>query len=119
MNRLLQGALALMIAGLGVVSYKAWRYRSDARTWHERWLALHSDPAHRVRYRVENERLRNEGVVAGRVVFLGASITDQLDLAGAVQRGLAQQQAALVGAALAQSAEVLDLEKSPVEYIAS
>lgn len=82
MNRLLQGALALMIAGLGVVSYKAWRYRSDARTWHERWLALHSDPAHRVRYRAENERLRNEGVVAGRVVFLGASITDQLDLAG-------------------------------------
>ena len=64
MNRLLQGALVLMIAGHGVVSYKAWRYRSDARTWHERWLALHSDPAHRVRYRAENERLRNEGVVA-------------------------------------------------------
>ncbi|MBK6530682.1 MAG: hypothetical protein IPF99_14035 [Deltaproteobacteria bacterium] len=82
MNRLLQGALALMLVGLGAVSYKAWRYRSDARTWHERWLGLHSDPAHRVRYRADNERLRNEGVVAGRVVFLGASITDQLDLAG-------------------------------------
>lgn len=82
MNRLLQGALALMIAGLGVVSYKAWRYRNDAKTWHERWLGLHSDPAHRVRYRAENERLRNEGVVPGRVVFLGASITEQLDLAG-------------------------------------
>jgi acyl-CoA thioesterase I len=82
MNRLLQGALALMLTGLGVVSYKAWRYRSDARTWHDRWLALHSDPAHRSRYRAENERIRNEGVVPGRVVFLGASITDQLDLAG-------------------------------------
>ena len=82
MNRLLQGALALMLTGLGVVSYKAWRYRSDAQTWHDRWLGLHSDPAHRSRYRAENERLRNEGVVPGRVVFLGASITDQLDLAG-------------------------------------
>lgn len=80
MNRLLQGALALLLTGLGVVSYKAWRYRSDAKTWHDRWFVLHSDPAHRVRYRAENERIRNEGVVPGRVVFLGASITDQLDL---------------------------------------
>nr|MBK7066041.1 hypothetical protein [Deltaproteobacteria bacterium] len=71
-----------MLVGLGAVSYKAWRYRSDAKTWHDRWLALHSDPTHRVRYRADNERLRNEGVVTGRVVFLGASITDQLDLAG-------------------------------------
>ncbi len=82
MNRLLQGAMALLLTGLGVVSYKAWRYRSDAKTWHDRWHTLHSDPAHRGRYRADNERLRNQGVVPGRVVFLGASITEQLDLAG-------------------------------------
>ena len=81
MNRLYQGALALLLAGLGAMTYKALRYRSDARTWHERWLSLHADPAHRSRFAADNERLRNEGVVSGRVVFLGASITEQLDLA--------------------------------------
>ncbi len=82
MNRLLQGAIALLLTGLGVVSYKAWRYRADAKTWHDRWHMLHSDPAHRGHYRADNERLRNQGVVPGRIVFLGASITEQLDLAG-------------------------------------
>lgn len=81
MNRFFQGATALLLLGLGAVSFKAWRYRADARTWHDRWFALHSDPAHRGRYRADNERLRNAGVVPGRVVFLGASITEQLDLA--------------------------------------
>lgn len=82
MNRLLQGALALTLAGLGAVSYKAWRYRAEAKTWHARWLSLHGDPTHRERFRADNERLRDGGAVAGRVVFLGASITEQLDLAG-------------------------------------
>lgn len=75
-------AVALLGAG-GLVAFKAYRYRKDAQTWHDRWLALHSDPGNRDRYRADNERLRAQGVVPHRVVFLGASITESLDLASA------------------------------------
>lgn len=75
-------AAASLVAAGGAVVYKAWRYRKEAQLWHGRWLALHSDPAGRDLHRADNERLRGQGVVRHRVVFLGASITEMLDLAG-------------------------------------
>ncbi len=78
-------AAALCLFGVcGALGYKAFRYRQDSKRWHDRWLSLHSNPAHLDRYRAANARLpRSDGPVAGRVVFLGASITEQLDLARA------------------------------------
>lgn len=75
-------AAGVVIAAGGLVAVKAWRYRKEAQLWHGRWLALHSDPGGRDRHRADNERLRGQGVVRHRVVFLGASITEMLDLAG-------------------------------------
>lgn len=75
-------AAAALVAVSGAVAYKAWRYRKDAQLWHGRWLALHGDPGGRDQYRADNERLRAQGVAPHRVVFLGASITEMLDLAG-------------------------------------
>lgn len=84
MNRTLVAAAALLFVGVtGALAWKALGYRRDAQTWHDRWLALHSSPAHRARYRADNARLRAEGAAPHRVVFLGASITEQLDLASA------------------------------------
>ncbi len=81
MKRIVLAVTALALAGGAALSWKAWRYRADAQRWHARWAALHSDPAGLARYRADNERLRREGPVARRVVFLGASITEALDLA--------------------------------------
>lgn len=78
MNRLTMAATLLLTGLLGAVGFKAWRYRQDAQTWHNRWLNLHSNPGGRDQYRADNERLRAAGRVPGRVVFLGASITEQL-----------------------------------------
>lgn len=75
-------AAAAVVAVTGAVAFKAWRYRKDAQLWHGRWLALHSDPGGLDQYRADNERLRALGVQRHRVVFLGASITEMLDLAG-------------------------------------
>ncbi|MEZ4390742.1 MAG: GDSL-type esterase/lipase family protein [Polyangiales bacterium] len=75
-------AAGVVIAAGGLVTLKAWRYRKEAQLWHGRWLSLHSDPGGRDHYRADNERLRAQGVVRHRVVFLGASITEMLDLAG-------------------------------------
>lgn len=71
---------ALAVAAAGAIAWKALRYRKDAQTWHARWASLHSDPGGTARYRDDNERLRRGGHVANRVVFLGASITEALDL---------------------------------------
>lgn len=74
-------AAALMLAGVGTAgAYKASQWRRNAAVWHERWLALHSDPAGRRQYQSDNARLRSEPSVPHRVVFLGASITERLHL---------------------------------------
>lgn len=82
---LLATAAALCLFGLcGAVGYKAFRYRQDSKRWHDRWTSLHRNPAGLDRFRADNARLpRSEGMVPGRVVFLGASITEQLNLAQA------------------------------------
>ncbi|MBL8604383.1 MAG: hypothetical protein JNK72_20830 [Myxococcales bacterium] len=77
--------LAVAALGLlgftGAVGYKAFRYRQEARRWHDRWSRLHANPANFERYRADNARIqRGDGIVEGRVVFLGASITESLDL---------------------------------------
>lgn len=81
MKRILLAAAALAIAGGAAASWKALRYRKDAQLWHARYAALRRDPAGLDRYRGDNDRLRRAGRVSGRVVFLGASITESLDLA--------------------------------------
>ncbi len=81
MKRFVIAAAALAIAGGVAISWKALRYRKDAQLWHARYTALHRDPAGLERYRDDNERLRRAGPARGRVVFLGASITESLDLA--------------------------------------
>ena len=81
MKRIGLAVTALALAGGAALSWKAWRYRADAQRWHDRWAALHGDPAGLARYRADNERLRREGAVARRVVLLGASITESRDLA--------------------------------------
>jgi lysophospholipase L1-like esterase len=81
MKRILLAAAALALAGGAAASWKALRYRKDAQLWYARYNALHRDPAGLARYRDDNERLRRAGRVEGRVVFLGASITEALDLA--------------------------------------
>ena len=81
MNRRVLAATTLVLVGLGgAVTFKAWRYRQDAQRWHDRWLSLHRDPGGRARYADDDERLRAMGRVPHRVVFLGASITERLDL---------------------------------------
>lgn len=81
MKRLAYAAAAALLVGVaGFAAFKAWRYRKDAQLWHGRWLALHGDPGGRDRYKADNERLRSQGVVPHRVVFLGASITESIDL---------------------------------------
>lgn len=81
MKRIAYVAAAALLVGVGgLVAIKAWRYRKDAQLWHDRWLSLHADPGNRDRYRSDNERLRAQGVVPHRVIFLGASITEALDL---------------------------------------
>ncbi len=81
MNRVvLVGAAMLALCLGGVVTHKALRYRQDAQRWHARWLSLRRDPGGRDRYRADNARLRAAGRVEHRVVFLGASITERLDL---------------------------------------
>jgi len=97
MKRILLVATALCLAGAVAVTWKASRYRRDAQLWHQRFAALRGDPATLARYRDDNERLRRAGRVPGRVVFLGASITESLDLARAfpneplVNRGVGGQ----------------------------
>jgi lysophospholipase L1-like esterase len=97
MKRILLAATALCLAGAAAVTWKASRYRRDAQLWHGRWAALRGDPGSLARYRDDNERLRRAGRVPGRVVFLGASITESLDLARAfpgeplVNRGVGGQ----------------------------
>ncbi len=81
MKRIILAVTALALAGGAALSWKAWRYRADSQRWHARWASLHGDPAGLARYRADNERLRREGAAARRVVFLGASITESLDLA--------------------------------------
>ncbi len=81
MKRILLAAAALALAGGAAVSWKALRYRKDAQLWYARYNAIHRDPGGLDRYRADNERLRRAGRVASRVVFLGASITEALDLA--------------------------------------
>lgn len=86
MNRILAAAAALLLAGGALITVKALRYRKDAQRWHARWSALHGDPGTLARYRADNERLRREGPAPKRVVFLGASITEALDLVGQFPR---------------------------------
>lgn len=81
MKRILLAAAALALAGGAAVSYKAFRYRKDAQLWYARYNALHRDPGGLDHYRDDNARLRREGARPGRVVFLGASITEALDFA--------------------------------------
>ncbi len=75
-------AAAVMLVGMvGAVGYKAFRWRQSAALWHGRWEALHSNPAGMNHFRAANQRVaRPSPMVAGRVVFLGASITEALDL---------------------------------------
>lgn len=97
MKRVLLAVTAVALAGAAAVAWKATRYRRDAQRWHERYAALRSDPGSLARYRDDNERLRRAGRDAHRVVFLGASITESLDLAAAfpgeplVNRGVGGQ----------------------------
>ncbi|MFO0601770.1 MAG: GDSL-type esterase/lipase family protein [Polyangiales bacterium] len=97
MKRILLAATALCLAGAAAVAWKASRYRRDAQLWHERYTSLRGDPANLARYRDDNERLRRGGRAPNRVVFLGASITESLDLAAAfpgeplVNRGVGGQ----------------------------
>jgi lysophospholipase L1-like esterase len=70
---------AILLAGLGLVGWKAFRYRKDAQTWHSRWETLHGNPGARDRYADDNARLRRAGASPHRVIFLGASITESLD----------------------------------------
>lgn len=81
MNRIAIAVALVLVGLLGVAGVKGWRYRQDSQKWHDRWLALHQNPGGRAQYHNDNERLRSGGRVAGRVVFLGASITEQLPLA--------------------------------------
>ena len=81
MKRMLLAVAALALPGGAAVSWKAFRYRKDAQLWYARYNALHRDPGGTDRYRDDNDRLRRAGHVANRVVFLGASITEALDLA--------------------------------------
>lgn len=76
---------ALALLGVtGAVGYKAYRYRQDSKRWYDRWLALHANPSNRDHYRAANARVpHSEGLVEGRIVFLGASITESLDLRAA------------------------------------
>jgi lysophospholipase L1-like esterase len=97
MKRILLAATALCLVGAAAVAWKALRYRRDAQLWHDRYTALRSDPAGLARYRADNDRLRRAGRVQNRVVFVGASITESLDLAAAfpgeplVNRGIGGQ----------------------------
>jgi lysophospholipase L1-like esterase len=80
MKRILLAAVAVCLAGAAAVTFKALRYRRDAQTWHARWAALQADPAGLARYRDDNLRVRQTPRRSKRVVFLGASITEGLDL---------------------------------------
>ncbi len=97
MKRIALAVAALALAGAGAVSLKAWQYRKDAQRWYGRYTALHRDPADLERYRADNARLAREPRAPHRVVFLGASITESLDLARAfpneplVNRGIGGQ----------------------------
>jgi lysophospholipase L1-like esterase len=49
--------------------------------WQSRWSELRARPASLERYRDDDARLRAAGAAPGRVVFLGASVTEAFDLA--------------------------------------
>ncbi len=81
MKRILLATTALALAGGAAISWKAFAYRKDAQLWYGRFNTLHRDPGGLEKYRADNERLRRAGPVPKRVVFVGASITEALDLA--------------------------------------
>ncbi len=79
MKRFAYAVAAVILAGVGAAgAYKAYRWRKDAHTWHQRWMALHSNPAGRDQYRDDNARVRSQPSRPHRVVFLGASITEHI-----------------------------------------
>jgi acyl-CoA thioesterase-1 len=100
-RRLLVTAAALAAAVLAAGAAKVYRIASDLRARstraEDRWRRIARDPGGLAHYAADNARLRAAGRVPGRVVFLGASITEGMDLArrfpGApfVNRGLGGQ----------------------------
>lgn len=82
------------------MAYVPYRYVTNAKQratlWETRWSRLRSQPASLGHYRDDNERLRRDRR-DGRVVFLGASVTEGFDVARllpttpAVNRGISGQ----------------------------
>jgi lysophospholipase L1-like esterase len=97
-----RGVMIVTAAALGcaAMAYVPYRYASSAKQraelWETRWSRLRASPASLDRYREDNARLRREPR-AGRVVFLGASVTEGFDVARvlndgrAVNRGISGQ----------------------------
>jgi lysophospholipase L1-like esterase len=90
-------AAALGCAAMAYVPYRvATSAKQRADLWETRWTRLRASPASLDRYREQNEALRREPR-EGRVVFLGASVTEGFDVRSvlnddrAVNRGISGQ----------------------------
>ena len=64
------------------VAYKAWDYRSSINYWLDKYLYVVDEFSGRSRYEPENESLRSDTTVLGRVVFFGSQVMEEWPLDG-------------------------------------
>ncbi|HOZ08344.1 MAG TPA: hypothetical protein PKW75_08660, partial [candidate division Zixibacteria bacterium] len=116
MSRVLKLVLAASLVGnLAIVwvGYKAYQYRTHINYWLDKYTEVVEEFSGRSRYRQDNERLRSDTAVPGRVVFLGTQVISRWDVGRsfprweAIDRGVAGQR--LAGMLLRFQPDVLDL----------
>jgi alpha-L-fucosidase len=121
MNRVLVIIMTLSLLGniaLIYLVFKAYSYRKEAGSVRENYYKEINGFSGWSKYHGENEKLKSESIVENRVVFLGASITEEWDLNKyfngyeIINRGLTGQR--IGGYLLRFKSDVLDLKPKAV-----
>jgi len=94
--------LVSLIGNLTIVyvGYKAWEYRSSINEWLDKYLYVVDEFSGRDRYEQEDESLKSDSIVPGRIVFFGSQVIEEWSLVNyfpgyeAINRGVTGQRLA-------------------------
>jgi lysophospholipase L1-like esterase len=74
--------LVSLIGNLTIVyvGFKAWEYRSNINEWLDKYLYVVDEFSGRDRYERENESLKSDTTVPGRIIFFGSQVMEEWPL---------------------------------------